>query len=49
MEFSAHVNLWLRTEGNTLKDNKIVTVNLLFYGLLNKSFFSGHYEDDMLL
>ena len=46
-EFSVHVILWFPTEGNTVKDNKIVTVNLLFCGLLNKSFL-GHYEDDML-
>ena len=42
-----HVILWLPTEGNTVKDNKIVTVNLLFCGLLNKSFLR-HYEGDML-
>ena len=46
-EFSVHVILWLPMEGNTAKDNKIVTVNLLICGLLNKSFL-GHYEDDML-
>ena len=46
-ECFVHVILWLPTEGNTVKDNKIATVNLLFCGLLNKSFL-GHYEDDML-
>ena len=40
-EFSVHVILWLPTKGNTIKDNKIVTVNLLFCGLLNKSFFGA--------
>ena len=47
MEFSALVIVWLQMKGNTVKDNKIVTVNLLFCGLLNKSFLR-HYEDDML-
>ena len=46
-EFSVHVILWLPTEGNTVKDNKIVTVKLLFCGLLNNSLLR-HYEDDML-
>ena len=42
-----HVIWWLPTEGNSVKDNKTFTVNLLFCGLLNKSFLR-HYEDDML-
>ena len=33
-EFSVHVIMWLLTEDNVLKDNKIVIVNLLFCGLL---------------
>ena len=45
-EFSVHVILWLPTEGDTVKDDKIVTVKLLFCGLLIKSFF-GYYEDDL--
>ena len=38
-EFSVHVIMWLLTEDNVVKDNKIVIVNLLFCGLLIKSFF----------
>ena len=46
-EFSVHVILWLTTEGNIVKDNNIVIVNLLFCELLIKSFF-GYCEDDLL-
>ena len=45
-EFSVHVILWLTMEGNTGKENKIVIVNLLFCGLLIRSFF-GQYENDL--
>ena len=47
-EFSVHVILWLLMEGNTVKDNKIVIVNLLFCGLPIRSSF-GQYENDFWL
>ena len=47
MEFSIHVIRVAQMEGNIVKDNKMVNVNLLFYGC-KSSHYLGHREDDML-
>ena len=47
MEIFGTCNPVVHTEGNTVNDNKIVTVSLLFYGC-KASQFPACYVDDML-